>query len=186
MPLGEAGDADAEAAAVRGVRAAADEFHQLLGVAECVGGAVVIRPVAGRIAAERQDVLDAARGVAVENAGHLVEVVAHACQVRNGRQLGFAFDADNEVVRALAGRTARPVGHRYERRLELLQRRDRAEQLLARLVGLRREELEAERRPVLGEDVLNVHRLFVRKTGDGGVIPRPRATPTPRFDQPEV
>ena len=38
-----------------------------------------------------------------------------------------------------------------------LQRRDCAEQLLARLVRLRREELEAERGPVLGEDVLNVH-----------------------------
>ena len=77
--------------------------------------------------------------------------------MRDGREVGFPLDADDEVVGAVASRAAGPVGHRHERRLQFLQGRDGAEQLLARLVGLRREELEAERGAVLGEDVLNVH-----------------------------
>ena len=73
----------------------------------------------------------AAGGVAVEDRGHLVEGVADAGQVRDGRQVRLALDADDQVVGALAGRAAGPVGDRDERRLQLLQLRDGAEQLLA-------------------------------------------------------
>ena len=117
-----------------------------LGVAEGVLRAVVVGQVSRRVAAEGQDVLDAARRVAVEDRGQLVAVVADAGQVRDGRQVGLALDADDQVVRPLAGRAAGAVGDRDERRLQRLQLGDGAEQLLGRLVGLRREELEAERR----------------------------------------
>src|SRR5205823_3746168 len=48
-------------------------------------------------------------------------------------------------------------GHGHKRRLQRLQGRHGAEQFLRRRVGLRWEELEAERRRVFGEDVLDVH-----------------------------
>ena len=59
MAFREAGDADAEAARTWRGRARADEAHQILGVAEGVGTAVIVQPIARRIAAQRQDVLDA-------------------------------------------------------------------------------------------------------------------------------
>src|SRR5205823_15012638 len=94
-----------------------------------------------------------------ENGGQLVARVADAGEVRNGREGRLAVDADHQVVGPLARRAAGAVGDGDERRLQFLQAGDVGEQLFGRLVGLGREELEAEAGAVLAEDVLNVHGL---------------------------
>ena len=102
MAFRKAGHADAEAARVGPVRPRADELDQVRGVAEGVLRAVVVGDVLGRVAAESQDVLDTRRGVTVENGCHLLEGMADAGQVGHGRQVGFAVDADDQVVRAFS------------------------------------------------------------------------------------
>ena len=111
----------------------------------------------GRIASQREDVLDGRFGVAVEDRGDLVQVVTNARQVRDGRQHRLALNPHDQVVRALAGRAARAVGHRDERRLQSLELGDRGEQLVRGLVGLGGKELEAEGGGAGLEDVLDVH-----------------------------
>ena len=49
-----------------------------------------------------------AGGVAVEDRRHLVERVADAGQVRDGREVRLADDPHDEIVRAVAGRARRP------------------------------------------------------------------------------
>src|SRR5262249_52657844 len=71
--------------------------------------------------------------------------------------LGFAVDAHDQVVRALAGRAAGAVGDRDKRRLQFLQLSNGGKQFLGGLVRLGGEELETKRGPVFPEDVLNVH-----------------------------
>ena len=67
VPLGEAGDADAEAARVGDAFTALDERDQVARVAEGVRGAVVVRHVLRRVAAQGQNVVDARVGIAVED-----------------------------------------------------------------------------------------------------------------------
>ena len=146
VAFGEAGHADAEAARVAAVVVRPDEAHQPLGVAEGVLGAVVVR--AGR-AAGRRPGRGCSRspkprsGRGWRPARRCVWQTQVRCET--AVRLGLAVDADDEVVGAFARRAAGAVGDGDERRLQLLQAGDVGEQLLGRLVGLRREELEAER-----------------------------------------
>src|SRR5262249_30048442 len=75
----------------------------------------------------------------------------------DGGELRLALDADDEVVRVLARRAAGTVGDGDERWLERLQPDDVGEEFVPRGVGLRREELEAERPRMRGKDVANMH-----------------------------
>ena len=97
-------------------------------------------------------------GVAVEDRGQLVLGVADAGQVRDGRQVRS---------RAGCGRSGRASARGSSRPRRRSPRRTTAasacswamvcEQLLRRLVGLGREELEAERRRMCLKDVEDVH-----------------------------
>ena len=144
VPFRKPRDADPESPRVGQAAMRPDETHELVGILKRIARAVVVEHVAGRVAAQGQDVLDRRFGIAVQDRGDLVPAVADAGQVRDGRQLRFALNAHDQVVGSLAGRAARAVGHRHERGLQRLQLRDRREQLLRGLVGLGREELEAE------------------------------------------
>ena len=71
---------------------------------------------------------------------------ADAGQVRCRQQLGFSQDAGDGGMGALAGRTAGAIGHGDEVGRERRQTLDRLPQAALHLLGLRREELERDRR----------------------------------------
>jgi hypothetical protein len=84
MSFGKARHTDSKPAAV-GTGVPFDEPDQSFSVLEGVLGPVVIRQVAGRVAAERQDVLDAGLLIAVQDRLELVEGVPNAEFGRSGR-----------------------------------------------------------------------------------------------------
>ena len=103
---------------------AAGEGDELGGVLEGVVLTDVVLDAAGRVAAEREDVADAGGGVLGEDFVDLGLVVADAGKVRDGVELGFVFDADDEVVGQLPGGAAGAVGDGNEGGLESLQMRN--------------------------------------------------------------
>ena len=139
------------------IRPFLDERHQVGGMVERVVFADVVRQVLRWVAAEGQDVFHARLGIPVQDRSQFLPRMAHTGQMRDGGQLGFSDDLHHQLVRTFAGRSAGPVGHRNERWLQRLQAGDVLEQLRRRLVGLRRKELEAERRRVVPENILYVH-----------------------------
>lgn len=91
----------------------ADEFHQLIGVAEFAG-----RHHAGRnVAAQRDDVADAVVAVFIENGADIVAGGTDAGQVRRGG-MAFAADFQHRRQRAVAGGAAGAEGDGKELRLE--------------------------------------------------------------------
>ena len=102
-------------------------------------------PVGG-IAAQRHDVADADLVIAVDDVVDLAARGADAGQMRGRRQLGFVQDAGDGGMGALAGRAAGAVGHRDEVGRERRQPLDGVPQAALHLLGLRREELEGDRR----------------------------------------
>src|SRR5262249_40689855 len=94
------------------------------------------------------------------------------------------MNAYDEVMGALARRAAGAIGDRDERRLQRLQLDEIGEEFVRRGVGLRREELEAERRRVRGEDIANVHEPILDRAGRDGIMvaktPRRQAPPPMR------
>src|SRR5262249_26892881 len=72
---------------------------------------------------------------------------ADAGEMRGRQQRGLSQDARNRRMRALAGRAARAIGDGDEIGSERRQPVDGFPQALFHLLGLRREELEGDRRP---------------------------------------
>ena len=139
----------------------ANEAHQLGGIPESVGRPWKAALALRRIAAQRQDVFDAALAQAVENRGDLVAAVADAGQVRHRFDAVLPLDASDEVDGLVTRAAARSVGDRDEARIERAQLLDRAQQRAFPLFGLRREELEGEYRSIGGEKVADQHERFV-------------------------
>src|SRR5882724_11447679 len=105
-----------------------------------VGGA----DAAGRIAAKRHDVADADPVIAADDLVDLAPRSADASQMRGRKKLGFSEDAGDGGVGALAGRTARAIGHRHEIRSERRQALDGVPEALLHLFGFRRKELKGD------------------------------------------
>src|SRR5690606_19732148 len=124
MPFRKARHARAEASA-RGMPAACvellDEFDEIRCVLKFVPAAIVVVTIFWGIAAQRQDVVDAGRSVTFENGVDLRLAVTNAGEVRDGIERGFALEAYDQVMREVAGRASRAVGHRNERWLERLE-----------------------------------------------------------------
>ena len=135
----------------------ADETDELFRILKSIAGTVEACHVLGRIATQRKDVFDRRFGIPVEDRADLFEVVTNTGQVRDSRQHRLTLNPHHQVVGALAGRSARAIGHRHKRRLERLKMGDRGEELVRRLIGLGREELEAERGCASFEYVLDMH-----------------------------
>ena len=119
-----------------------------------------------RIAAQREDVSNARRRVHLKDASDLVLRMAKAGQVRNRLEARLAPKPHDKAVRVVTRRTAGAVRHRDKTRRERLELSDRTVERLEAGVGLRREELETQRRRVTREDVRDVHSRRVAKALD--------------------
>ena len=131
-------------------------------LARVLQAALGLRPVllaVRRIAAQREHVVDAGRAHLVERRAQLGHGGADAGEVRHRLQAELVLDALDDLDRLLAGRAARAVGDRHERRLERLQlARARAYRFCSPASRLRREELEGEDRlGAGGEDLVDAH-----------------------------
>ena len=91
---------------------------EAFGVLKRVAAAVVVRQTLGGIASQGENVLNARGRVAVEDRRQLLQRVTDAGQVRDGGEVGFLLDADDQVVGALPGRAPRAIGDRDERGLQ--------------------------------------------------------------------
>ena len=88
MPLGKAGDSDAESPRVGRRRVRPDEPNELLGVLERIARPVVAgHRLRGGSPPRARMFSIPGRGVAIEDRGQLVFAVADAGQVRDGRQV---------------------------------------------------------------------------------------------------
>ncbi len=117
----------------------ADERHQLVGIAELADLAHARR----HVAAQRDDVADAALAVGLEDIADALARGSHARQVRRGLD-AFALDLQHGIQRALLGGAAGAEGHRDELGLQRSELRTRVAQLLGALRRLGREEFKAE------------------------------------------
>ena len=115
-----------------------------------------LRLAGRRVAAQGEDVLDAAVAHRVEHLAQLVRRGADAGEVRHRLHAVVALEVADDVDRLapLGLAPARAVGDRHERRVEARELGQRAAQVALPLVGLRREELERERGLGAGRDPL--------------------------------
>ena len=97
-----------------------------------------------RIAAQRDDVADAGLPIGVGDLGNLGLARLDTGQVRGGGDAGFAGDARDGGVGAFPRRAACAIGDRDEARIEGAEHFYRRPQRLVHLVGLGREEFEAD------------------------------------------
>jgi hypothetical protein len=166
VAFGEACDADSEAAAAIHAEALAflfDEAHKIGGmakVAECKNACA-----RWRIAAQRKHRAHTVRGVELENRADFIFRMPKAREMRHRLEFGLAPEAHHKRVRVVARGSAGAVGHRHETRRERLELCDRPVERFPAGVGLRREELEAERGRFSGEDVRNMHEERVAEQG---------------------
>src|SRR5581483_5382552 len=124
---------------------------------------VVVLQVLRRIACQGVQVGDAVFGVPLQNGAYLLLLVADRSEMGDGVAGCRLFEAHDEIVGALARGAARAVGDGDERGPQRFEFADGLVELFRRLVGLGREELEAERGAMSGKDVLNVHGLLGRR-----------------------
>ncbi|MNP16519.1 hypothetical protein D3C76_1089150 [compost metagenome] len=117
-----------------------NEFNQVIGVAQLTAGHAHARR---QVTAQGDDTLDAGSLVLGQQAAQVVLAIAHAGQVRSGRDFDFAFELQHGVQRAITGRTAGAVGAGEEIGVVRGQLTGSGEQLFMPSIGLRREELEA-------------------------------------------
>ena len=127
------------------------ERRDLLQAGDELGGVAVaarMRPVAGTgfggIAAKRDDVAHPDVPIVARDSVDLLARRCNARQVRRRRELGLLEDPLDRRVGALSGRTAGPVSNRDKARMQRLESLDRLPQVLLHLLGLRREEFEAD------------------------------------------
>jgi hypothetical protein len=173
VALGEAGDADAEAAAVRVAEFGAlllDEADEFDGVAEAFG-VPVVRLAGGGVAAEGEDVADLVGGVGGEEFGEFLLGLADAGHVGDGDEPGLFLGLEDEVAGEFAGGAAGAVGDGDEGRAELLELDHVVIEHLGLLGGARREELEGEGRGGLLEEVVDVHQAALRDRRTEGIGP---------------
>ena len=145
MTFGETRDTDAKSAFVGvGSRIAelANESNQIRRVLESVLASIIAGEIAWRVAAQSENVADACRGVALENAIDVLFAVANAGQVRNRIQRGLRFDPNNKVMGEFAGGPPGTIGDTDKGGMELFQFPDRLIQGLRGLGGFWRKELE--------------------------------------------
>src|SRR6185437_6594458 len=135
MVLGIRRDLDVEPVA----RLLADEAHEVRGVAQLARH----REAGGKVAAQRDDVADAARAVFPDHLAQALATGGDAGDVRRG-VLALGDDLERRGERALARGAARAVRDGEERGRELRELLPRRAQLLHAFGRLRREELEAE------------------------------------------
>jgi len=98
----------------------------------------------GRIAAQREHVVDPGHAQALEDLVQIVDGRVDAGQVGDRLDVELTPDPDDQVDGAGAHRPAGAVGDRHEGRLELAQVGDRLEELTNAVVSLRGEEFERE------------------------------------------
>ena len=109
-----------------------DEFHQVTRVLERVAR-LIVGASARWISPKRENISDARFRVAAQNRIDLRFAVADAGQMRNRIELGGVLDALDQVVRQVAGRSARAVGHANEVRSVRFQFANRLVETLGRL-----------------------------------------------------
>ena len=88
---------------------AGDEFGR--GLVTVGMGGVGGADAAGRIAAQRHDMADANLMIAIDDLVDFAARGADAGQMRGRQQIGFGQDAGDGGMGALAGRSARAIGH---------------------------------------------------------------------------
>ena len=140
-----------------------DEMHEAGCLGKDILRVVVVGFVARRIAPQSEDVADTGGGIAFQDFFDFRLVVPDAREVGDRVEAGGGLDPHHELVGHLARRAAGPVGHAHERRLERLELPDVFEELVQRLRGLRREELERERRGAFFQDIGDVHGVTSRE-----------------------
>ena len=155
VDLGEAGASDRE------VPAAGDELGEVGGASQPALGLDEVVLTARWVPAQREDVLDPRVGDPVERRPEPLGGLADAAQVRHRFEAELVLQALRDLDRPIAGRAAGAVGHRDEVGPQLLQRSRRLEQLLGRLLGLRREELDRENRRFGLDDLVDAHQIRV-------------------------
>ena len=111
----------------------------------------------GPVAAEGEDVFDAAFGKFFEDFIDVYQSLADASKMRHRFEAELFFDLECDFERAGARASAGAVGARGERRAQLAKVRQGFQQRRHRLVVFGREEFEGEGRFVSPEDVADFH-----------------------------
>ncbi len=119
-------------------------FDEVGGVAVAIRVRLKFRAGFRRVAAKRDNMADPAIPISARDFVDFVLARADAGQVRRGRQVGLVQDTLDGRVGPLARRSAGTIGHGDEARAQRRESLDRLPQCLAHLVGLRREEFEAD------------------------------------------
>src|SRR5213082_3513914 len=141
VSFGKAGHADGKPARLT------NELHQLIGKLESALGHFELARAAGRVAAQRQNVVDAARARYTEVSADFLFCGVDASQVRHGGEAVLPLNAVHDRQRLVPRAAARAVGDGTEIRLELPQRGDRLfEKDALALFGLGRKKHEGDDR----------------------------------------
>ncbi len=145
--LGEAGAADR-----KGV-VGGDQFHQFARVLQAALRFAPLLLARGRVAAQREHVVDARDLHLVERGAQFRHGGAHASEVRHRLQPVLLADVLDDLDRFAPGGAAGAVGDGHERRVQAAQLGERRAQILLPRLRLGRKELEGERRPGGGQAV---------------------------------
>ena len=137
-----------------------DEVDGVLEIGEPAFGWV--GQVGGSVAAQGEDVFDAVGGEVFEDAVDVVQRLADAGEMGHRLELELFLDLERDLQRAGAGAATSAIGARGKGWAQLVQARERVEEIGHRLVGLRGKELERDRRPRGLEDVADFHGVACR------------------------
>ena len=140
--------------------------------------------VAGRVAAHREDVRDAGRGVGPDHLPQLAHRVRHRGEVGHRDERGVGGDAGRGPDRPVPAGAPRAIGDGDECGVERLEPSDGAPQLGLTDLVLRREELHREDGTVAADPLGDLHRFSLRRAASSArrTVPTPlrsiRALPT--------
>ena len=138
----------------------ADQINGVLEIGEPALGR--FGQIGGPVAAQGEDVFDAVCGEVLEDVVDVVQPLPDAGEMGHRFELELLLDFERDLQRAGAGAAGGAVGARGEGWTQLVQARERIEEIGHRLVGLRRKELERDRRPRGLEDVADFHAVVCR------------------------
>ncbi len=113
--------------------------------------------VGRQIAAQCEQVLDPLAPQLLEHAAHLVARIEHRDEVGHRGEAELALDPRDQRERERAARLVERAGHRDEVGAEHGELAERLEQRIDPGVGLRREELEREHRPLVAIQFGDAH-----------------------------